>query len=627
MRIGTVHIAVTMVVIVTCVVAVSALARRTGIPAPLVLVVAGFVGSYVPFIPDVALTPDLVLLGLLPPLLYAAAIRTSLIDFRRNKRPIALLSVGLVVFTTLGIGLLIWWLLPVPLAAALALGAVVAPPDAVAATSIARRVGMPRRIVTILEGESLVNDATALVTLRTAIAAMGAGGVTVWAVGADLVVSSLGAIAIGVVVAVVVGWVRRRVTDTLTDVSISILTPWIAYIPAEEIHASGVLAVVVAGLLLGHKAPVIQSASSRVFERTIWATIGFLLENTVFLLIGLQVRSVLSDLGDSDLATSTIVWTCVATLVATIVLRFCWVFPATYVPRMIPAVRRVDPSPPWQFTTVVSWAGMRGVVTLAAVFLLPEDTPYREVFVAVAFFVTAGTLLIQGLTLPPLVRRLDLRPPDPHEDHLQEATVYQRAARAGLKRLDNELTGDEPDEVVRRLQQRSLDRANAVWERLGGSSEPPSAQYARLRDAMLESEREEVLRIRRNGLVDQTVLRQVLDALDVEETILDRSADGTTTSQREVDLVPSGNRGKCADLRTYVDVPRPRTPEGCEQCLEEGATWVHLRECMVCGYIGCCDSSPGRHASAHWKSSDHAVMRSFEPGEAWRWCFVHHVTG
>ncbi|MGH3358173.1 MAG: Na+/H+ antiporter, partial [Nocardioidaceae bacterium] len=524
------HIALALVVLASCVVAATALARRLNFSAPLVLVMAGFVGSYLPFIPDIALTPDMVLVGLLPPLLYAAAIRTSLIDFRRNKRPIALLSVGLVVFTTLGVGLLTWWMLPIPLAAALALGAVVAPPDAVAATSIARRVGMPRRIVTILEGESLVNDATALVTLRTAIAAMGAGGVTVWGIGLDFTVSAVGAVLVGVVVAVVIGRIRLYITDTLTDVAVSILTPWIAYIAAEQIrvgdsHASGVLAVVVAGLLLGHKSPVIQSASSRVFERTIWATIGFLLENAVFLLIGLQVRSVVADLADSELSTRLIVTCCLATLVAAIVLRFVWVFPATYGPRLIPAVRRVDPSPPWQYAAVLGWAGMRGVVTLAAVFLLPAETPHREVFVVIAFFVTAGTLLLQGLTLPWVVRRLGLSPPDPHDDHLQEATVYQRAARAGLNRLDEELGGDEPEEVIARLRQRSLDRANAVWERLGGSSDPPSVQYARLREAMLEAEREEVLRIRRNGHVDQSVLRNVLDALDVEETMLDRSAE------------------------------------------------------------------------------------------------------
>ena len=621
------HIAITIVVLVTCVIAGTALSRRIGLSAPLVLVVAGFVGSYVPFIPDVSLTPDLVLIGLLPPLLYAAAIRTSLIDFRRNKRPIGLLSVGLVVFTTLGVGLVAWWILPIPLAAAFALGAVVAPPDAVAATSIARRVGMPRRIVTILEGESLVNDATALVTLRTAIAALTAGGVTVWSVGIDFVVSAVGAVAFGVVVAVVVGYVRRRVTDDLTDVSISLLTPWLAYIPAEEIHASGVLAVVVAGLLLGHKSPVIQEAGSRVFERTNWATIGFLLENTVFLLIGLQVRSVLVDLGDGDLAISTVIWATVIVLATTVGLRFIWVFATTYLPRVVPAVRRSDPAPPWQYTTTVAWAGMRGVVTLAAVFLLPSDTPHREAFVAIAFGVTAGTLLLQGLTLPWVVRRLDLHGPDPHEDHLQEATVYQRAARAGIERLDDELVGDEPHEVVERLRRRSLDRANAVWERLGGTVDPPSVQYARLRHVMLEAEREEVLRIRRKGHIDQVVLRNVLDALDVEETVLDRSAGDYSTADREVDLVPSGDRGRCVDLRTYVDAPRPRTPDGCERCLQDGTIWVHLRLCMTCGYVGCCDSSPGRHASGHWHESEHPVMRSFEPGEAWRWCFSHQLPG
>lgn len=621
------HIALTIVVLATCVIAGSALARRIGLSAPLLLVIAGFVGSYLPFLPDVPLTPDLVLIGLLPPLLYAAAIRTSLIDFRRNKRPIGLLSVGLVVFTTVGVGLVAWWLLPVPLAAAFALGAVVAPPDAVAATSIARRVGMPRRIVTILEGESLVNDATALVTLRTAIAAMGVGGVTVWSVGFDFLVSAVGAAFFGIVVAVVVGYVRRRVTDDLTDVSISLLTPWLAYIPAEEIRASGVLAVVVAGLLLGHKSPVIQSASSRVFERTNWSTIGFLLENGVFLLIGLQVRTVVADLGDSDLAMSTVVWASLAVLATTILLRFGWVFLTTYLPRLIPAVRRGDPPPPWQYTMVVSWAGMRGVVTLAAVFLLPSDTPHREVFVAIAFAVTASTLLVQGLTLPWLVRRLDLPPPDPHEDHLQEATVYQRAARAGLERLDEETTGDEPEEVIERLRRRSLDRANAVWERLGRTLDPPSVQYARLRHAMLESEREEVLHIRRRGHIDQGVLRNVLDSLDVEETVLDRSAADYSTADREVDLVPSGNRGRCEDLRTYIDPPRPLTPDGCEQCLQDGTTWVHLRMCMACGYVGCCDSSPGRHATLHCRETEHPVMRSFEPGEAWRWCTVHQITG
>lgn len=292
------HVALSIVILAVVVTAFSAFSRRYSLSAPLVLVGVGFVASYVPNVATPELTPELVLVGLLPPLLYAAAIRTSLIEFRRNTRPILLLSVGLVLFTTVGIGLLIWWLLPVPLPAALALGAVVAPPDAVAATAIARRVGMPRRIVTILEGESLVNDATALVALRTAIAAT-AGSVSAWQIGTDFALSVIGGLVVGVVVAFVVGKVRSRIDDPLIDVAVSLLTPWVAYLPAEELHASGVLAVVVAGLLLGHHSPIIQSASSRVFERTNWATISFLLENSVFLLIGMQVRSILEDLGAS----------------------------------------------------------------------------------------------------------------------------------------------------------------------------------------------------------------------------------------------------------------------------------------------------------------------------------------
>lgn len=475
-----------------------------------------------------------------------------------------------------------------------------------------------------------MNDATALVAVRTAIAAF-LGSVSVWQVGAEFLVSAVGGAAIGLAVALVVGWIRRWIKDDQTDVAVSLITPWVAYLPAEQIqlfgdHASGVLAVVVAGLIIGHKSPVIQSASSRVFERTNWATVSFLLENLVFLLIGLQVRDIVSGLASSELSLATIAMAAAATLAGVIVTRIAWVFPATYLPRLVPAIARREPRPSWQDTSVVAWAGMRGVVTLAAVFLLPEQVHHREVFVAIAFVVTAGTLLLQGLTLPMLVRTLKIAGPDPHEDHLQEATVYQRAAHSGLQRLDEQLTGDEPQEVVERLRSRSLERANTVWEQLGSSAETPSMLYSRLRESMLQAERAEVLRIRRSGLVDQTVLRHVLDTLDVEETMLDRLSP-ESTSDRETELVPPTPWAGCNHLRDYDSPPAPRTPDGCEDCLREGRAWVHLRLCMACGRVGCCDSSPGRHADAHWRESAHPVVRSFEPGEAWRWCFEDQVPG
>ncbi|MDQ2796661.1 MAG: cation:proton antiporter, partial [Actinomycetota bacterium] len=239
-------------------------ARRLGWSEPLVLILIGVGVSFVPGFLEIKLTPDLVLVGLLPPLLYAAAIRTSLVDFRANRRPILLLSVGLVAFTTVAVGLATWWVIPgMTLSAAFALGAVVAPPDAVAATTVARRVGMPRRIVAILEGESLVNDATALVALNTAIAAITVT-VSPWHVGWDFVRAAGGGVLVGIVVAVVLGTIRKRIDDVVLDTTLSFAAPYVAFLPAEEIKASGVLAVVVCGLILGHNSPKLQTAGSRI---------------------------------------------------------------------------------------------------------------------------------------------------------------------------------------------------------------------------------------------------------------------------------------------------------------------------------------------------------------------------
>ncbi|HEX2903459.1 MAG TPA: sodium:proton antiporter, partial [Jatrophihabitans sp.] len=410
------QLAAGVVLVVASAAVLAALARRFGLSEPLVLTVAGVLGSYLWFIPDVAISPELVLVGLLPPLLYTTAIRTSLIDFKLNKRPIGLLSVGLVLFSSFAVGAVAWLCLPIPFAIAIALGAVVAPPDAVAASAVARRVGMPRRIVTILEGESLFNDATALVTVRTAIAAA-AGSVSLFHAAGDFVLAAGGGIVIGVAVAYLLGFVRRRLDDPVLDTSLSFFAPYAAYLPAEELHSSGVIAVVVAGLILGHQAPLWQSAASRVAERTNWRTIEFLLENSVFLLIGLQVRKLVQNAWRSDLSHVQLIGACLAILAATVVARPVWVFPATYLPRVASLrIRKADPYPHWSTPAVISWAGMRGVVTLAAAFLIPADTPYRDVLVLAALVVVGGTLLVQGTTLPWLVRLLHLRGPSRAED-------------------------------------------------------------------------------------------------------------------------------------------------------------------------------------------------------------------
>ena len=620
-------VALTLLALVATVTLVSALSERVQIPAPLVLVVVGVGASYLPFVAPIRLTPELVLVGLLPPLLYAASIRTSLVDVAANRRSIGLLAVGLVIVTTGVVGLVTWWLLPVPLAAALAFGAVVAPPDAVAATAIARRIGLPRRVVTILEGESLLNDATALVALRTAVAAL-AGSVTFWGVGADFLVAALGGVAVGVALAVAISFLRKRITDPIVDTAVSLMIPFGAYIAAEEIHASGVIAVVVAGVLMGHKAPVIQDARARLNERTNWSTIQFLLENSVFLLIGLQLRSILENVAASELSTASIVWFCVGALLAVILVRPVWVF-IIRVLLVRPKDANGDRSP-WSATAIISWAGMRGVVTLAAVFVLPEDVPHVEVLVLGAFVVTAGTLMLQGLTLPWLARVLKVRGPDGGEDALQEVTVLRAAVLAGQAELDRILTPEVDDSVQNMLRNRGETRLNSVWERLGSSEadETPSEQYRRLRIAMLEAERSEVLRIRDEGTVDSEVLASVMAALDVEESLIDLRHQEAEIGRRDGDLLtPARAQGECTDLTAAPLTVKPLSPGVCLDCVREGTRPVHLRLCLSCGNVGCCDSSVGKHADRHNDTTGHPVMRSIEPGEAWRWCYVHDLLG
>ncbi len=614
-----------LVVLVAGAVALAAGARRLGIGEPFVLTVAGVIASYLPFVPEFDIEPELVLLGLLPPLLYTTAIRTSLVDFRPKKVSITLLSVGLVLFTAFAVGGVVYWLLPVPFSAAVAIGAIVAPPDAVAATAVARRVGMPRRIVTLLEGESLFNDATALVTLRSAIAAI-AGSVTLWEAGVDFLAAAGGGALIGGAAAMLLAFLRRSITDPVLDTSVSLLAPWVAYLPAERMHSSGVIAVVVCGLILGHGAPVWQSAASRIAEHTNWRTIQFILESAVFLLVGLQFRHIVEDAWHSDLPHSTLLISCAAVLATVIIVRPIWVFPATYLAWHIEGKRLGKPKPQWTGPAVVAWAGMRGVVTLAAALLLPLDTPELATLTLLAVVVVAGTLLLQGLSLPWLVRRLRLRGPSHAEDLLQEANLLQQATSAGLVALEANISEETPPEVVDELRTRVERRAQSAWELLGRSESQrvtPSGEYRRLRMAMLNAERETVLRVRDSGAVDQEVLQAVMATLDIEESTIDRvaEADGSTEPLQAVMI------GGCEHLREAPTVTKPDHPDACTECLDEGLVWVHLRMCLECGHVACCDSSPGNHATKHFHATGHPVMRSVEPGESWRWCYLDELLG
>ena len=634
------ELAALVVAIVLVVILVSRV-TPSGVPTPIALLVVGAVLSFVPGMPEIRLSSELVLFGLLPPLLYAAALSTSLLDVRAHRNAILSLSVGLVLFTALGVGLVAWLLLPIPFVLALALGAIVAPPDAVAATSVARRIGLPRGITTILEGESLLNDATALVTLRTAVAAAGLaiahgeGGadqapeITVASVGIDLLVASVGGVAIGAAAFFVIGLLRKHLTEVPADTALSFVAPYLAFVPAERVGASGVLAVVTAGLLLAHKAPVLQSAPSRLSERINWSSITFVLENSVFLLIGLQIAGLLDDVvNDSQQSTGQTLLVGLAVLLTCLVLRPLWMIPYTLLTNRR-ADATVDRADRLRGGVVGSWAGMRGVVTLAAALTLPEDTPLRAELVVIALVVTVGTLLLQGSTLPSLARALDVRGPDPREDALQEATVLGATTGAGLRLIEADPSADEA--TVAAIRDQATARVNRSWERLGtlgqGDDETPSEARARVRTEMIREERAELLRIRDLGGVDHEVLTSVLGQLDAEESALIWNATRSGAVRDSPLLPPDRIAGACEHLAA-TEVPKaPTTAEGCPRCLAEGLTWVHLRACAECGNVGCCDSSVGKHADAHFAETGHPVMRSIEPGEAWRWCYVDEVLG
>ncbi|WP_055524936.1 Na+/H+ antiporter [Streptomyces graminilatus] len=509
--------------------AIAAAARRTPVPPPLLLVAAGLVFAYVPGVPDYALDPHVVLPLMLPPLLYTAAVDSSYLDLRAQLRPVALLSVGYVLFATLVVGWAAYLIVPgLPLTAALVLGAVVAPPDAVAATAVARRVGLPSRVTTILQGESLVNDATAITAYRVALAAAVGEGAT-WAGGTgEFLVAAVGGIGIGLVLMMPIHWLRTHLREALLQNTLSLLIPFAAYAVAEAVHASGVLAVVVVALYLGHRAWEVDFAT-RLQEEAVWKMVAFVLESAVFALIGLQLPVVLKGLGAYEGVDAA--WYAIAVFLVVVVARFAWVYPGTFVPRLLSArIREREPNPTWKGAFVISWAGMRGVVSLAIAFSIPltveggEAFPERNLILFLTFTTVIGTLVVQGLTLPPLIRLLKLPGRDAQAETLAEANAQAQASRAAQKRLDALLEDESnalPPPLADRLRMVLERRQNAVWERLGSvnpvTGETVDDTYRRLSREMIGAEREVFVRLRDGRYIDDEMLRTLLRRLDLEE--------------------------------------------------------------------------------------------------------------
>jgi len=525
-------LALLLLIVGSC--AIAALARRRGVAAPILLVATGLAASYIPGVPEFRLSPNLILFAVLPPLVYSTALESSYLNLRDNVRTLALLSVGLVLFTAVAVGSAARLDVPgLPLAAALTLGAILAPTDAVTTASIGRRLHLPRRLLTVITGESMLNDGTALTLYAVAVSAASVSAATPspLSVVGSLIVISAGGIAVGLVLGVGIHRLRMRLRDPLAESALSLLTPFAAYLAADSLHVSGILAVVVTGLYLGHHGGEAHFAT-RLQDMAVWRVATFVLESVAFALIGLQLRPVLQDLGHRNPAR--LAAEAAVVLGAVVLARIVWVFPSIYLPRwLVPRIRVQDPAPSWRATFVLSWAGLRGVISLAAAAALPADVPQRSLLVFLTFTTVLGTLLVQGLTLPRLIHWLGVRagPDEERSDAVAQAAAQEAASEAGLRRLD-ELTaqdpGGAPAEVVQRLRRLAEYRQAGAWERLP-ESQPradagptPSAAFRRLRREMTSAERAAFIRLRDERQIDDEVLDEVLHHLDLEEAMLSR---------------------------------------------------------------------------------------------------------
>jgi CPA1 family monovalent cation:H+ antiporter len=500
------------------------------IPYPILLVLGGLGIGFVPGAPHIALQPEIVLVGFLPPLLYSGAFFTSLRDLRTNARAISLLSVGLVLATMLTVAAVCHtFIAGLSWPICFVIGAIVAPTDAVAATAIASRLGLPRRIVALIEGESLINDATALVAYAFAVAAVVTGTFSLWHATWRFGVDVAGGVAIGLAVGFVIRQARRRINHSPTEIAIALLSGYFAYLPAEAAGVSAVLAVVTVGIYVGWYTPELTTFQTRLQGDAVWEILTFLLNAVLFGLVGLQLRPIIDSL--QGRSTGSLIADGAIVSAAVILTRLVWIYPATYLPRwMWKRIRERDPYPPWQYPTLIGWAGLRGAVSLAAALALPLTTnggqpfPQRAFIIYIAFCVIMATLVLQGLTLPAVIRMLRLE--DDGVSDKEETKARIHAAEAALGRLE-ELAGEDwvrPD-TAERLRGAYRFRASRFAARFDdeddGQIEERSQSYQRLRRELLDAERNAVLELRRQGRINDAVMNRVQRDLDLEDARLD----------------------------------------------------------------------------------------------------------
>jgi monovalent cation/hydrogen antiporter len=528
MMFSTTEIAVLLLIVIA---AVAFVASRLKVPPAILLVITGVILGLIPGLPVPELAPEFVLMIVLPPIIYSSSVAMSWNEFRFNLRPIALLAIGCVAFTTVAAAAATHWLLGFPWPVAFVLGAIISPPDAVAPLSIARRMQLPRRLLVVLEGEGLANDATALILYRFAVAAVSIG---VFSFGQA--VGTFAAIVVGEIIwGLVVGWLMLRlrhwVRDTRIEITLSILTPFLAYWPPEHLGGSGVLATVTAGLYISWNGLRLISASTRLQGVFFWDLLIYITEGMVFLITGLQVHSLLDDMKTHtarELAISALV---ICTVV--IVARFVWVFPATYVPRWLSrSLARRDPSPPWQFPFVLSFTGIRGIVSLAAALAIPLTVangapfPNRDLILFLTFSVIIVTLVVQGLLLPTVIRMLGLANAglrERHTDRDEEFVARRRAVEAAIERLDSLRQEKEiPEPMVESLRTHHNDRLKHVTHRRDGDGDHlrQIEQYDEIEFALIEAERRAINDLYREGKLKDEARRHIERELDLREAHL-----------------------------------------------------------------------------------------------------------
>jgi CPA1 family monovalent cation:H+ antiporter len=515
-----------MLGLLIAVAALVTVARRLGIAYPIFLVIGGLALGLVPGVPRIDIDPDVIFLLVLPPLLYIAAYFTPVHSLRANVGMVALLAIGLVIATAFAVAAVVRALVPgVGWPVALALGAIVSPPDAIAATAVASRLAVPRRIITILEGESLLNDATALTLYAIAVATAVGGAFSATSAVMTFVGAMLGGAVIGIVIGWVIAQIRIRIEDTPVEITISLLTPYAAFLPADRLGASGVIATVAAGLYLGHRGSRIMGADARLTGRAVWETVTFLLNGFVFTVMGLEIPLLVRPLTPS--LTLALVGLGLLVSLVLVAVRAVWIFATVYAS---PSGRKQTELPrPFACSVVLSWAGMRGVVSLAAALALPMTLPpagpypAREALVIVTLTVIVFTLLGQGLTLPWLIRRLDL---DADRVGEEEATARQRLLDAATRRLDQLYPvwpGHRPllDQLREAYRHRSehVDRQRA--QPASGGEDQELVEHREIRRTIIDAEREALSRLRAESEIHEEVLRDLERELDLEERRMD----------------------------------------------------------------------------------------------------------